>query len=108
MENITLPYDHLFNKLFEEGKFDLTKLKENQLFVNTITDLAGKFIDLIDFEHLKSQREAEKIENQLCSDTDNPQELEEIIDETEEYNDCSDQEEDVILSKKVSVNKKYH
>ena len=109
LENMTLPYEHLIEncaKLFEEAKFDLDVLKKNELFMDTIKDLAGKFIDLIGFEHLTSQREAENVENQLCIDLNEHITIEEDLSaDLEQYSDISDGEEDeIIVASKKKVN----
>ena len=80
LENISLPYEEIIEgcvKLVKEANFNFSILKKNEEFMNTVQELASKFIELINFDHLLTQQEAEKIENQLGTDDEEPEEEEE-------------------------------
>jgi len=85
--------------------------------MNIVQELASKFIELINFDHLLTQQEAEKIENQLGNDDEEPEEEEEgkemdLFDETGAFDENQDSDLDLegkISSKRrvLSCRKKY-
>ena len=73
--------------------------------MNIVQELASKFIELINFDHLLTQQEAEKIENQLGNDDEEPEEEEEgkemdLFDETGAFDE--NENSDLALEGKIS------
>jgi len=94
--NLTLPSQQIFDlckQLAEEKKYNLRSLRETEGFFDTIQNLASKYIDTIQFNHLPRQRDAEKLEDQLFRDEN--EEEDESLKKQEDQERETDVEEDV-------------
>lgn len=68
LENISLPYEEILNacaSLIKTGGYKLRETKKREEFVKDLQNLVSGFLELINFEHLMTQKEKEDEDNKF-------------------------------------------
>jgi len=100
---MTLPYQDIIElcaKIAEESQFNFQTLKNNEKFIADVKELGSKFMEMVNFEHLFTQREAEAKENQFLETGEDQEEEKDPFEQIETNSDDDEDYSDQIPSKK--------
>jgi hypothetical protein len=95
LASLQLPYQELLKlteKILKDHTYDLKSLLKEEKFGKNIQSLISSYVDTIEFTHLKSQREKDKLEAEetdSCEDEDNKDQEEDFPN----HEDCVEEEE---------------
>ena len=99
---MSLPHHYIFEtcrNIAEEKKYNLRSMQQIEGFFEDVSDLASKFIDNIQFNHILRQKKAEKLENLFQEAQDLQKEEDNETDDEEEEKEEMEGEEDIVEEK---------
>jgi len=110
LENISLPYEEILNacaSLIKTGGYKLRETKKREEFVKDLQNLVSGFLELINFEHLMTQKEKEDEDNKFIStefeeskgETENEAKMANNEDKSDEKHDIIPKKEDLMENK---------